>query len=170
VTKNQGSLEMPTNLLKSILDATTDEVSELAIKYGQLSSLPQLTDAQSDQLEEILDRACDDGALSFWISELDHVLGHETGLLNPDCRREYNNEKSLLQEHFVEFIQEYTEDKSPEEIREFLKDYVNGDARPAILKQRPHTHAYAYQNYEEPTPGTARAHDKSMTFSTEAPS
>lgn len=161
---------MPMNLLESILDATTDEVSELAIKYGQLSSLPQLTDEQSDQLQAILDRACEDGALSFWISELDHILGHETGLLNPDCRREYNNEKSLLQEHFVEFIQGHIEKETPKGIRTFLQSYANGKSRPTILKQRPHTHAYAYQHHEPSNPDTSRSHDSSIKLSTDTPS
>ena len=141
---------MPIKLLTSILDATTDEVSELAIEYGELISLPQLTDAQGERLQEILDCACDNGALSFWISELDHVIGHEIGLLNPDCRRDYDNKKALFKEYFMEFLVRGAADKRPGEIREFLERYSaerenSQSVDPLSSKERPHSGAYGYQ-------------------------
>ena len=115
---------MPDNLRESILDATTDAISEMAIEYGQLTWLPKLTDAQGDRLQEILDAACENGALSFWISEIDHILGHEMGLLSPKHRREYDDKKALLREHFTGLLQEKSVDKSSKEIRELLQKYL----------------------------------------------
>ena len=150
VISKQGIVEMPINLLASILDATTDEVRELAIEYGQLISLLKLTDMQGERLQEILDCACDNGALSFWISELDHVIGHETGLLNPDCRRDYDNKKALFKEYFMEFLEGAAVDKGPREIREFLERYSaekenSQSIDPLSSKERPHSGAYGYQ-------------------------
>ncbi|WOD37340.1 hypothetical protein [Nodosilinea sp. E11] len=121
---------MPSNLLESILDATTEAVSQMAIDYGQLISLPELTEAQEDRLQEILDHACNDGALSFWISEIDHVIGHQMGLLNPDCRKDYENKKALLKEYFTELMESSSSGKSPEEIRSFLMRYSKSRSNP----------------------------------------
>lgn len=115
---------MPSNLRESILDATTDAVSEMAIEYGRLARLPKLTDTQGDRIQAILDAACENGALSFWISEIDHILGHEMGLLGPEHRRDYDDKKALLREHFTGLLQEEPADKSPKEIRELLKKYL----------------------------------------------
>jgi hypothetical protein len=144
-------MEMPSNLLESILDATTDTVSEMAIDYGQLISLPELTEAQEDRLQEILDYACDDGALSFWISEIDHIIGHQMGLLNPDCREDYDNKKALLKEYFMELLESSSSGKSPEEIRSFLTRYSKNRSNPDFpdslsSQERPHKLAYGYQS------------------------
>lgn len=133
VIDNQGILKMPSNLLKSILDATTGEVSEMAIEYGQLISLPELTEAQGDRLQEILDYACNNGALSFWLVELDHIIGHQTGLLNPDFRKDYDNKKALLKEYFTEFLESSSADKSPKEVRTFLESYSEERSNPDFL-------------------------------------
>lgn len=115
---------MPSSLLASILEATTDQVREMAINYGLLISLPELTEAEGDRLQEILDFACENGALTFWIHELDHIIGHQTGLLNPDCRKDYDNKKAWLREYFMEGLDYEFEHKSPAEVRDFLERYV----------------------------------------------
>ncbi|PSB05223.1 hypothetical protein C7B76_31830 [filamentous cyanobacterium CCP2] len=115
---------MPSSLLTSILEATTDQVRDMAIDYGLLISLPELTEEEGDRLQEILDFACEDGALSFWISELDHIVAHQTGLLSPDCRKDYENKKAWLREHFMECLKYGIEQKSPEEVRNLLEQYT----------------------------------------------
>lgn len=142
---------MPINLLESILDATTDAVREMAIDYGQLISLPELTEAQGDRLQEILDYACHDGALSFWISEIDHIVGHQMGLLNPDCRKDYENKKALLKEYFMELLERSSSGKSPEDIRSFLTRYSKSRSNPDFpdslsSQERPYKLAYGYQS------------------------
>ena len=144
---------MLSNLLESILEATTGKVSRMAIEYGQLISLPKLTDTQGERLQEILDCACDDGALSFWISELDHILGHETGLLNPDSRKEYDNKKALLQEYFTAFQDTNATSNNPSEIRASLERYLADRKNPKSVdplsaQERPHASAYGYQSQE----------------------
>lgn len=141
---------MPSNLLESILDATTGEVREMAIEYGQLISLPELTEFQGDRLQEILDYACNNGALSFWLVELDHIIGHQTGLLNPDFRKDYDNKKALLKEYFTEFLESSSADKSPEEVRDFLGRYSAERSNPDFLdplssQKRVHSGAYGFQ-------------------------
>jgi hypothetical protein len=123
----------------------------MAIDYGQLISLPELTEAQEDRLQEILDYACDDGALSFWISEIDHIVGHQMGLLNPDCRKDYENKKALLKEYFMELLESSSSGKSPEAIRSFLTSYSKSRSNPDFpdslsSQERPHKLAYGYQS------------------------
>ncbi|MBD1917275.1 MULTISPECIES: hypothetical protein [Cyanophyceae] len=96
----------------------------MAIDYGLLISLPELTEEEGDRLQEILDLACEDGALSFWISELDHIVAHQTGLLSSDCRKDYENKKAWLREHFMECLEYELENKSPAEVRVFLEQYT----------------------------------------------
>ncbi|MEM9807386.1 MAG: hypothetical protein AAF959_19150 [Cyanobacteria bacterium P01_D01_bin.56] len=142
---------MPNDTRESILDATTDEVSRLAVEYGQLSALSELTDKQGDRLQEILDLACEDGALSFWISELDHILGHELGLLNPDCRRDYDNKKALLREYSMELLEADFNNKKAHEKRKFLEDYLAAKRNSEIVdplssNQRPQASSFSYQD------------------------
>ena len=145
----QKERKMPNEIQESVLDATTEQVSRLAIEYGQLSALPELNDRQEKRMQEILDLACEDGALSFWISELDHVLGHELGLLSPDYRRDYNNQKALLREYMLEFLEADFDTKEAHEKREFLEKYLESKRNPEttdplLLSKRPQANRFTY--------------------------
>ena len=142
---------MPNEMKESVLDATTEDVIRLAIEYGQLSALPELNDRQEERMQEILDLACEDGALSFWISELDHVLGHELGLLSPDHCRDYSNQKALLREYSMELLEADFDNKKAHEKREFLEKYLESKRNPEttdplLLSKRPQANRYIYQN------------------------
>ena len=84
----------PGNLLQPPL-----YVMSLIREYYQLRVLPTLSNQQADRLGEILGAASDNGVLDLWITEVDHSLGHKLNLLDPACRRAYENQQALLREY-----------------------------------------------------------------------
>jgi hypothetical protein len=84
---------------QDVLTLATAEMPDLAREYYQLRMLPTLNDGQIDRLGEILEQAMHDRQLDFWLTEFDHTLGHKLGLLTPERREVYENQRSLLREH-----------------------------------------------------------------------
>jgi hypothetical protein len=82
----------------NIVQPSPDTMS-LIREYYQLRFLSTLSNQQADRLGEILRAASSDGILDLWITEVDHALGHNLNLLNPACRRAYENQQALLREY-----------------------------------------------------------------------
>ena len=51
-------------------------------EYYKLECQQTLSEEDADRLQAILDKAQHDSSLDFLIDEVDHILGHESGLLN----------------------------------------------------------------------------------------
>lgn len=90
--------------MEDILSQSTPEIMEMALEYGQLSSLPNPSEEEIDKLTAILATATENDILSFWIAEVDHCLGHHLGFLNEDSRECYMDQQALLREHRGERI------------------------------------------------------------------
>ncbi len=78
------------------------QLEKLIYEYAWLASLPELNQQQAELLGEILEQASQSEIIAFWIAEIDHILGHPLGLLKPQDRHSYEDQKARLREHFVE--------------------------------------------------------------------
>jgi hypothetical protein len=78
---------------------STQEVTQLVLEYGELAIRFQLTTEEADRLGEILELATSSEALSFWITEVDHIIGHLCNVLGADDRETYKDFQSLLKEY-----------------------------------------------------------------------
>jgi len=70
-------------------------------EYAILASLPELNLEQEEKFSEILEQASQNEILSFWISEVDYILGESLGLLNPEDLNYYEDKKAILREHWL---------------------------------------------------------------------
>ncbi|MBD1844197.1 hypothetical protein H6F89_12460 [Cyanobacteria bacterium FACHB-63] len=75
------------------------DTEQIALEYGELSRRSSLSEAEATRLDEILTQAITDSELSFWITEIDHILGHDLEVLREVDRSSYQNQYALLQEH-----------------------------------------------------------------------
>ncbi|GGA54075.1 hypothetical protein [Okeania sp. KiyG1] len=78
----------------------TLSLKKLINEYVRLASLPELNLEQEEKLGEILEQASQNEILSFWISEVDYILGESLGLLKPEDLNYYEDQKALLKEQF----------------------------------------------------------------------
>jgi predicted MPP superfamily phosphohydrolase len=100
----KGTLARSKNIVNDILTQSTSEVMAIALEYSQLASSPNPSDEECDRLSDILTMATNNDTLNFWLTEVDHCLGHHLGLLNEDHRDSYMDQQSLLREHRGEMI------------------------------------------------------------------
>jgi hypothetical protein len=113
-------------MLKQLISASS--TIKTALEYSELASLPELSEAQADRMEFILIEASNDPALSFWVNEIDHCLGHQLGIADREIDL---HQYSLLQKKLGMLLDASTvswEDgkmPSEDELRCFLK---NSDA------------------------------------------
>ena len=75
------------------------ETLKFAQEYYRLRVLPTLSNPQADRLGEILAQAAHDRRLDFWLTEIEHSLGHRLELLTVARRQAYEDQRSLLREH-----------------------------------------------------------------------
>lgn len=90
---------------RDLIGQSSPEVMQLALEYANLAALPVPSEQQADRLGEILEQAANNQILGFWVTEIDHMLGHHLGLLNEDARESYRDQQVLLRE-YVETEQE----------------------------------------------------------------
>jgi hypothetical protein len=103
--------------VNDLLTASSPEIMKLALEYSQLAALPSMSEQQANRLGELLAIASDSIILSFWISEIDHTIGHHLGLLDDASRHTYRSQQALLREHLGE------EQLSPNPISDELKQH-----------------------------------------------
>jgi hypothetical protein len=72
---------------------------EIIREYYKIASLYDLKENESKRINEILEQATRDNLLDFWISEIDHLLGHRLGLLDDMKRKSYADQKAMLREY-----------------------------------------------------------------------
>jgi hypothetical protein len=105
---------------RDLVGQSSPEIMQLALEYANLAALPIPLEQQADRLGEILEQAVNNRVLSFWITEIDHMLGHHLGLLNEDARESYRDQQVLLRE-YVE-----TEQKDfPVPVNRQISDYLS---------------------------------------------
>ncbi|WP_413164832.1 hypothetical protein ACL6C3_01895 [Capilliphycus salinus ALCB114379] len=92
---------MITNSLENVLPDSSPHLQKVVLQYWELACLPYLSDKQQEQLAEILERATESEVLTFWIAEIDHIIAHKLGLLNPEERTSYQNQQALLREYLA---------------------------------------------------------------------
>lgn len=85
--------------MKKIMAAPTSEIDKLVSEYKKLISREQLSEDEADRMEEILESAGNDPVLDFWLTEADHHLGHQLGLLDEQSRNFYKDQQALLREY-----------------------------------------------------------------------
>jgi hypothetical protein len=73
--------------------------SEIVYEYYNLALLSEVSEAESIRINEILDLATKDNLINFWLSEIDHLLGHRLGLLDDPNRKSYADQKAMLREY-----------------------------------------------------------------------
>lgn len=97
--------------MEAILSISTPPTIQIVLEYGELAARQKLSDHEADRMEEILTLANDDSALSFWIDEVDHCLGHRLGLLDEEDLIYYKNQQVMLREYLEALIDAYSEHK-----------------------------------------------------------
>ena len=87
-------LKLPKILLRS-----TPNLTNIVREYYQLRVLPNLSEQQADRIGEIMELATTDQVIDFWLTEVDHALGHALNLLDESCRYSYQDQQALLREY-----------------------------------------------------------------------
>lgn len=113
--------DMDVSEITSWIDSS--ELHPVAIEYGLLNMLEQPSDAQNDRIQEILDEAAEDNVLGFWVSEVNHILGHRQGWLDDTCRKDYERKKMDLSIDALRF-KGLLERNNLAEIFQFFKSYL----------------------------------------------
>jgi hypothetical protein len=121
----ESSDELGDLIIKSIDDT---KILPLVVEYGELNLIKTRTEKEDDRLQEILDEACENGELSFWIFELNHILGHFQNQLSYEYRRADDKSKEILRDKFLD-IQDKMVGKDFKEIRKDLQHYINVQER-----------------------------------------
>jgi hypothetical protein len=103
-----------------LVGKSSPEVMQLALEYANLAALPIPLEQQADRLGEILEQAMDNRVLSFWITEIDHMLGHHLGLLDEDARESYRDQQVLLREYV-----ETKRENFPVPVNRQISDYLS---------------------------------------------
>jgi len=80
------------------------EIRAIVLEYAKLSSQDVLSESEADRLGDILTVAADNEELNFWLTEVDHVLGHAMGFLTDKARQSYEDQQALLREHHGAYI------------------------------------------------------------------
>lgn len=79
-----------------LLGQSSPAIMKQALEYARLAALPHPTEAEKNQLGQILEQAVEDEIISFWIAEIDHLLGHHLGLLDESARETYRDQQAFL--------------------------------------------------------------------------
>jgi hypothetical protein len=83
----------------SLINPISQSTLEIIFEYYKIASLDDLKENESKRINEILEQATRDNLLDFWISEIDHLLGHRLGLLDDMRRKSYADQKAMLREY-----------------------------------------------------------------------
>ncbi|NJR70046.1 MAG: hypothetical protein HC771_16405 [Synechococcales cyanobacterium CRU_2_2] len=60
------------------------------------------SEEEEELIDDILKMAETNGVLEFWLSEIDHILGHLQGNLDEDARESYKDQYAVLREYLGE--------------------------------------------------------------------
>lgn len=82
------------------LSEVPNELRELVHEYASIFQQECPTELQWSRFYQIIDQSCGDPRLHFWLSEVEHILGHELGFLSDDLSERYENQKAKYRERF----------------------------------------------------------------------
>jgi hypothetical protein len=68
-------------------------------RYYSLCAQPDLSEAEADCIETILEQAESDELLSFFLTEIDYLVGQTLGLYDEKHIRSYRDQQAWLREH-----------------------------------------------------------------------
>jgi hypothetical protein len=94
-----------------LISTSTPQTIQIVLEYGELAIRQDLSEREADRIEEILALANEKPALSFWIDEVDHCLGHRLGLLGEEDLIYYKNQQVVLREYLEALIDTYSNQK-----------------------------------------------------------
>lgn len=105
--------------LTAALIAASQDHAELLADYRELSLRSELTERDAIRLDQIYAEAEEHPMLSFLITELDHSLNYQLGLLSEDSVESYKNQQAWLRERLEQspFEHDYRQ-----EIQKMLAD------------------------------------------------
>jgi hypothetical protein len=83
----------------SPMNEIPESTFKIVHEYYELGLLYSLDETQSTRVDEILKQAIDNNLLNFYISEIDHLLGHRLGLLEDIKRESYADQRAMLREY-----------------------------------------------------------------------
>lgn len=84
---------------QDLVGQSSPAVMQRALEYANLAALPNPSEQQANRLGEILEEAVENEILSFWITEIDHFLGHYLDLLDDNSRESYQDQQALIREY-----------------------------------------------------------------------
>jgi len=84
---------------QDVLSMSSAQVMDIAFEYSELASTPFRSEDQNDRLGQILEAATQSEILDFWVTEVDHFVGHYMGLLDSDHRKLYKDQQACLAEY-----------------------------------------------------------------------
>ena len=95
-----GRQSMQCHATSQEISTIPDEIRESVREYVDIFTAKQPTQQQLSRLEQILDDACHNSRLHFWISEAEHILGHQLGYFEKDLNEQYLDQKAKNREQF----------------------------------------------------------------------
>lgn len=84
--------------LGAALAATSQTYSALLADYKELALRKELTDEDSERLDQIYAEAEAHPMLNFLITEIDHIINKQLGLLSDDAIKGYQDQQAWLRE------------------------------------------------------------------------
>lgn len=93
--------QMIMNSIENVLSDSSPLIQKVIFQYWELACLSHLSDKQQEQLAQILELATESEVLTFWIAEIDHIIGHKLGLLESEERISYQNQQAFLREYLM---------------------------------------------------------------------
>jgi murein L,D-transpeptidase YcbB/YkuD len=84
--------------LSAALKTTSQTYAELLANYHELALRIELSDEDTEQLDQIYAEAEKHPMLNFLLSEIDHSLNHRLGLLNETAIESYKDQQAWLRE------------------------------------------------------------------------
>lgn len=84
---------------QDVLSMSSPQVMDLAFEYAKLAAAQSRSEDQNDRLAQILEAATQSEILDFWVTEVDHFVGHYLGLLDSDHRKLYKDQQACLAEY-----------------------------------------------------------------------
>ncbi|MDY6937748.1 MAG: peptidoglycan-binding domain-containing protein [Cyanobacteriota bacterium] len=143
--------------MKGILDEDQlDKYRSLFIEYCQLATCSQLDEVQADRMMEILERSQNDAVLNLVITEADHIVAHELGLMEGENKQfihewQYSLDRTIFvdrpetMEFLMAELYEFTHSKTQQLQSRLREQGFDPGPVDGVLGQRTHAAIKAFQ-------------------------
>jgi len=120
---NDVSEEIEETDLAALSTSIDDPVIRTLIcEYFQLELKQNRTEEEDDRLADLLNQACLDDCLNFWLLAVDYLVGQRQGYLDKSHLKSYNASKKVLQRN-INLINQLIELGKDVQSRERIKQY-----------------------------------------------